>query len=176
MNQCTQELINIINKQDDALRVRGSLAAILVPSDEKGLPMYRKAPWIDPPEGFLSFDQVGSAVIPAVGSQVTVLTLIVPTGMDGVIKRLSNNVEAAGFTNGSGELVWRLLADGKPIRNYENITAQKGSAEQPRQVDGIRIYSGQTISYVLVHAANGAFTGQNTNCTLGGYFYPNNAT
>lgn len=133
-------------------------------------------PWVQPPQGhlpFLAHDVLArpGVVFPAVGAAGVVLTLPVPQGYDGVINALSNNYVAGGFVSGSGNLIWRILADGRAIRNFNNITVELGTLQLPRSVDGIRVFSGQAITYTIDHIANAALGG-NTVCTLKGYFYP----
>lgn len=132
-----------------------------------------KRPWIDEPSGSVSFDEQGGvtlSALPDVGAQI-VLTFIVPNGFDGVIKNLSNNVNFGGFVQFSGDLVWRLKQNGRPIKNYSNILAEKGSTQAPRIVSPIRIYSGDIITWEVEHVSNPLLAGQ-IICSLGGYTYP----
>jgi hypothetical protein len=148
-----------------------------------------KRPWLDPPEGYAPYDYQASATLPAVGAGSTVpqltgatgatavvdtngLGLIVDNGYDGVINSLSCNFTGAGFTDFSGQIIWILFADSKPIRNFNNIQAQKGTVQIPRDIAPIRIYSGQTITWVVIHASNPSLNGE-VVCTLTGYVYPN---
>lgn len=129
------------------------------------------APWIQPPQGHIPFLEAGVLAAPGVGAAGVVLTMPVPSGMDGVINGISNNYVAGGFVSGSGQLVWRILADGRAIRNFNNIIVEFGTLQIPRVVDGIRVFSDQTITYTIDHIANAALGG-NVVCTLKGYFYP----
>ncbi len=129
-------------------------------------------PWIDEPEGSVPFDEQNGIALPLIGAGDTVvLTFVVPIGYDGVIKWLSNNFLGGGFVGFSGDIVWRLFADNKTIRNFSNIQAEKGTPGIPRQISPIRIYSGQTITYTVNHVANVALNGQ-VVCSLVGYIYP----
>lgn len=129
------------------------------------------APWLIPPPGHLPFVEVGNIQIPTIGNSATVLRIEVPVGYDGVIRRLANNYLGGGFVSGSGDIVWQLLADGRPIRNFESITSELGNSSTPLTVDAIRIYSGQVIEYVVTHVANAAL-GDLVQCQLSGYYYP----
>lgn len=131
-------------------------------------------PWVQPPQGHLPFlDHAALAVPgpPGPAAAGVVLTMNVPQGYDGVINAISNNYVAGGFVSGSGDLIWRILADGRAIRNFNNIIVEFGTLQIPRVVDGIRVFSGQAITYTINHPANAALGG-NTVCTLKGYFYP----
>lgn len=130
--------------------------------------------WIQPPEGHLPFLPHGVVAVPGPpgpAAIAVVLTFNVPQGYDGVITGISNNYVAGGFVSGSGDLIWMIQADGRAIRNFNNILVEFGTLQMPREVDGIRIFSGQTIDYVISHPANAALGG-NTVCTMKGYFYP----
>lgn len=128
-------------------------------------------PWVIPPTGADPFDATGVATIGVVGDTVTILSLLVPYGYDGVIKRFYHNYIGSGFVDGSGNLIWRILADGRPIKNFGNIITQMGNAVTPRLTDGIRIYSGQLITYIVYHAADALLTDA-CSASLAGYFYP----
>lgn len=131
-----------------------------------------KRPWIDEPSGSVSFDEQGGITLGVVGTgPQVVLTFIVPNGFDGVIKNLSNNVNFGGFVQFSGDLIWRLKQNGRPIKNYSNILAEKGTTQAPRIVSPIRIYSGDIITWEIEHVANPLLAGQ-IICSLGGYTYP----
>jgi hypothetical protein len=124
-------------------------------------------PWLQEPPGAVSFDEQNGVAVAAGQLNVTVLEMTVPQGFDGVINYLSNN--AAGFTDFSGDLVWQILINNKPVRNFQNIRAQKGTVQQGRAVSPIRIFSGDVIDYTV--SSPNAFAGT-VICSLNGYFYP----
>lgn len=131
-----------------------------------------KRPWIDEPSGSVSFDQQGGVTLAAAPSAPqVVLEFDVPNGFDGVIKNLSCNVNFGGFVQFSGDLIWRLKQNGRPIKNYSNITAEKGTINEPRVISPIRIYSGDIITWEVEHPSNALLAGQ-IICSLGGYTYP----
>ena len=131
-----------------------------------------KRPWIDEPSGSVSFDEQGGVALGVVGAgPQIVLTVNVPRGFDGVIKNLSNNVNFGGFVQFSGDIVWRLKINGRPVKNYSNILAEKGTTQEPRAISPIRIYSGDIVTWEVEHVANVLLVGQ-IICSLGGYQYP----
>ena len=144
---------------------------MLTQQTDNPTPTYPKRPWIDEPSGSSPFDAQGafglSGAVPQTG---VVLTLNVPVGQDGVIKFLSCNT-VFPFNDFSGDLQWQLLQNGRAVRNFDNILAQKGTIQIPRPISPLRIYSGDIITWVINHLANGALNG-NVVCTLNGYFYP----
>lgn len=122
--------------------------------------------------GNRAIDEQSSAALPTIAAgETTILTFIVPQGFDCIIRRLSHNFTGGGFVQGSGDIIWRILIDNAPVRNFQNMTTEKGSWDQPREIDGIRAYSGQTIRYNVVHAANAALAG-NVICSLNGSLFP----
>lgn len=135
-----------------------------------------KRPWLDPPLGFYPFDEQDGNDLPAIGAGfVVVLSFKVPNGSDGVINYISNNFAAGGFTPFSGDIIWQILADGRAIRNFENIKAEKGTVEKGRKISPIRVYSNQLVQYTVKHVANVALAGQ-VICSCNGYYYPNSGS
>lgn len=139
-----------------------------------GVTEITRRPWLDPPLGSYAFDEQDGLLLPAVSATVftPVLTFRVPNGSDGVINFISNNFLGGGFTNFSGDIIWQILADGRPIRNFSNIRAEKGTVTNGRAISPIRIYSNQVIQYVVRHAANGVLTGGQVICSCNGNYYP----
>ena len=168
MNQDTLDLQSIYAR---SIKVLGAGAAFGAQSLAENDLTGGMPPWIVPPSGADPFDETAVATIGAIGAIVTIVSFPVPYGYDGVIKRFYNNYIGSNYVDGSGDLVWRILADGRPIKNFGNIITQMGSANTPRLTDGIRVYSGQVITYVVLHAANGLLTDQ-SSASLAGYFYP----
>lgn len=129
-------------------------------------------PWFYPPPSFQAFDYQGSIAHPNVGTgDQAILTFVVPPGHDGVIKRLSCNFSGPGFVQGSGTLVWRILANQAAIKGYDNILTELGDVKTPRSTDGILIYEAQTIELV-VNNVNLAVGGAFDLGSLAGYFWP----
>lgn len=130
-------------------------------------------PWVEAPQNFLPFDETGLVDLPVVGSaDTTILSMIVPDGQDGIIKGYSLNFTGGGFVQGSGDIVWRVLIDGQAVRNFSNITTEKGSPEQVRPISGgIRIFSGQLVTAVVNHVADVTLSGK-VSANFSGWYYP----
>ena len=130
--------------------------------------------WLFPSADSQAFDYVNYVPLPAVGNtpaQGVIISFRVPAGMNGIIKRFGNAYVGGGFTEGSGALVWQLLADGTPVPNYDAIPASLGATANPSEVSSIRIRENQLITLVVLNitlAVGGAFSGGR----LGGWFYP----
>jgi hypothetical protein len=131
-------------------------------------------PWLNFPPGGISFSPQASIPIPSVGSGfVPVLTLVVPQGNDGVINRIHNNFTGGGFVEGSGDIVWQITINGRAVKNYDQILTEKGSTQWLQKIAPIRIYSGQTIQYLVNHVNNPLLSNGFIICGFSGYFYPN---
>lgn len=168
MSSQLQELAAI---HQDLLGIRGMLSRLDPPTTPNTITAISR-PWIDEPDGSIPFDEQNGIALPAVGAgETVVLAFIVPEGFNGVIKWLSNNFLGGGFVAFTGDIIWRILADNRPIRNFSNIQAEKGTTNIPREISPIRIYSGQTIQFMVNHVANAALAGQ-VVCSLVGYIYP----
>jgi len=129
-------------------------------------------PWISEPAGAVPFDEQASYTFTGTahpGVNTPVLTLKVPNGFDGVIKWISNNlVGGTSFT--PGNVIWQILINGRPARNFGNITQEKGTIAQGRQISPIRIFSGDVVTYTAQEAVGGL--SGSTVVSLSGYFYP----
>jgi hypothetical protein len=136
-----------------------------------------KPPWVDPPEDAEPFDFSGIIATPAAGTSAAALTVRVPNGYSGVIRRLSHNYTGGGFVPGSGDLTWRILVDGRAVKNYDAINVEFGNPNSPRECFGIRLRSGQTVTYQVAHdAASGLpVLGTSIVVFLTGYFWPERA-
>src|SRR6185437_1643565 len=107
--------------------------------NQGGYTNVRREPYLDPPPGSQSFYPELSIPIPIVGSgNITVLSFVVPIGYDGVINAINNNFTGGGFINGSGDLVWQILIDGRAVRNYDAILTERGVPGQAVDISPIQ--------------------------------------
>jgi len=140
-----------------------------------GAPPISVPPWIDLPPGGQPYTKMNTAsvVIPAIASEVSVVNFMVPAGRHGVIHKISNVLIGGGWTEGTGDLVWRLEVDGLPVPGFNSVIASLGSLSNPADFgkDPIRIREGQFINLVLRNVAVAA-SGQQLIGMIRGYFYP----
>jgi hypothetical protein len=132
------------------------------------------APWVQMPPDGEPFNPLAWIVLPAVAAvDNPIVTLVVPPGRDGVITRIANVVFGAGWTEGSGTLIWRILRNGEAVRNFEAILASLGNVSNPLslQGSGIRIYEGDTVVFTIQNTAI-VPGGQQVGAMFGGWFYP----
>lgn len=132
-------------------------------------------PWVTKPSGGQDFIEpnIASVALPVIAAEVTVVTFTVPLGQNGVIKRMANQYVGGGWTEGNAALIWRLEADGVPIRNFENIIFTIGTTNTPQDFGdgGIRVFENQVIALIARNAAI-AVAGQLLLGSLAGWYYP----
>lgn len=135
-------------------------------------------PWREMPEGAERFQQVGSIILPAVENvDNLVLRWTVPEGYDGIITTLSNFFNGAGFINGSGDLIWRLMFDNQWFKDTDAVDVAVGRPSAPLKLKGAgyRIYSHQTMRF-FVSLGTGALgrldPAGRIVCALFGWIYP----
>jgi hypothetical protein len=128
--------------------------------------------WLWPSADSQSFDYVNYIALPAAAAAAgVIIDFVVPAGMNGIIKRFGNAYVGSGFTEGSGSLLWQLLVNTQPVKNYSAIPASLGGTSAPSEVSSIRIKETQRVQLVIQNISlvvGGAMSGGR----LGGWFYP----
>lgn len=142
-----------------------------------------RLPWITMPKEGRAFRPVGTLAVssvPFTGVDTPVLTTMVPVGYDGIIVEVVCELSAptppgTGFLEGSGDVVWRLSADGRFLRDYGNITTTSGSLRVPSAVlrRGVRIYERNVLKFTVAIQPGAPI---NTNAmvivSIIGWFWP----
>jgi hypothetical protein len=152
----------------------------MYPPPAAGQPQEQLPLWIYPPINWENIDQIAYVTIPAIGAEITILKFTVPIGRNGVINKVANNFVGGGWTEGTGDLQWRILVDGAPppsANSYAAIPASLGSPANPTEISGFRIFENQVVSVTLFNnpaGPGGGITpaGQLTGARLCGYLYP----
>ena len=155
---------------EDIIR-RGGLQQICCVSQYK----YAFPPWLKMPAEGRQYQEIQSIPLPANNSVDTVVNqFIVPTGYDGVITSITNFYTGAGFVEGSGDLLWRLLIGRRWARNLGAIDTTLGSLTSPCPLfrGGIRVYSNQLITYFTNVPIASALAGGRVICGVFGWYYP----
>ena len=141
-----------------------------------GAVVYDKPPYLVMPPNGVPVQEQAALTLPAGAGNNVVVQWRVPTGYDGVLTSLVNlwTGGAGTFVDGSGDIVWRVQINRRYPRNYGNIITTLGSLTTPCQLfrGGLRIYSGELLTYMVNHAANAGLTGGNVICAFLGYIYP----
>lgn len=153
---------------------------------------YVSKPWVSmPPEG-RRFRPIAVAPLTQFqtlgvfnATDTVVLQMRVPLGYDGVISDVVCNFTGSGFTEGSGDITWRLAADylpasaidatgGRYLRDMGALTTSLGSLTQPAPVPrgGLRIHSWDLVTFYANIAAAAAIANGNIICSVAGWFWP----
>ncbi len=164
-NPCSSPLLELASIHQNYVKGPGQLAN-LDPTQN----LITKQPWIDEPSGSEPFDAQNVVAIPAIAANAIVLSYTVPTGFDGVVKALSNNLTVCGFVEGDGSIIWRLFINNRAVRNFSNILVEKGTIQIPRPISPLRLFSGDIIQWVIYNVSS-VLVGD-TVCSLSGYIYP----
>jgi hypothetical protein len=132
---------------------------------------------IDPPPDSWTFLPNGQQTIPAIGASVTICSQTIPKGRSAVIWRLANGTALglgiAGWTNGDGNLVWKMLRNGVPFQYFNQINTIIGLVEQggSQLVAPLYCRENDHISLVLYNI-NLPASGQISLGSFSGYTYP----
>lgn len=137
-------------------------------------------PWIYPPTNWENIDQDNYTLLPAIGSTVTIISYVVPPGRNGVINKIANNFVGGGWTEGTGDVIWRLLVDGTPppgANSYDTIKASLGNPASPTGIAGFRIFENQVVTLIAFNnpaGPNGGVivAGQLVGARFVGWNYP----
>jgi hypothetical protein len=165
----------------DEIVMSGGLQTICCP---RGRKPYSQRPWTAMPKEGRRFKPIStllvSTAVPFTGLDVLVLSERVPIGYDGVITDVVCNILApggTGFVDGSGDITWRLAADGRFLRDNGNLKVQVGSLTTPSPVPRgiLRVYSHDLLQ-LFANFAVGAEVRINPNafivCSITGWYYP----
>lgn len=139
---------------------------------------YDYPPWQKMPPQGKRFSQIGSIALPTsnYGTDQLVLSYRVPLGFDGVINYIVQNYTGQGFSDGGGDLTWRLQLNQRWVKNLGNTTTLIGSLNNgtisPNTT--IIVQSNQLVQYFVNVAASAAsdLQGGRIICSTWGYWWP----
>lgn len=144
-----------------------------------GGPRYETPPWVVMPPQGRRFQEINTIVLPEnVATDNVVVTFRVAVGYDGVIRSLVQRfMGAPGLVEGSGDLTWRLQLSRRFANDYGAMQTSLGDLTSPGQMTagGIRIYSNQTIRYLVslsAAAAGNLDPNGRILCAIFGWVYP----
>lgn len=130
--------------------------------------------WLWPPVGWQNIDLLDYVGLPAEGTTATIVSFQVPSGYNGVIKKIGNNFVGGGWVEGSGEVTWAILVDGTVppgATSYAQILGSLGSPANPVEIPGFTIFENQVVSFVVTNAGV-IVAGQLAGARLIGWLYP----
>ena len=165
----------------DMLIARGGLVKRCCP---QGRPKYLHKPWIAMPKEGRRFKPINyvtiASAIPFTGLDIPVLDVYVPNSYDGVITDVVCGITApgaTGFLEGSGDITWRLSANGRFLRDMGNIQSSLGSLVTPSPVPrgGLRVFSRNRIIFSVALAVGAEAVINPAGrivCSITGWWYP----
>lgn len=118
--------------------------------------------------------QPGAVALPAIGAQAVVVQRSVPYGRNGYLWKLGVDYVGAGFTEGSGALIYRVFRNGaltRAVKGFSNLTASMGAVNNPIEISPVQLYENEVISIVVVNVALGVGGAQLVG-VLHGWDYP----
>ena len=134
-------------------------------SDRGGTGVY---PWLQRPIEWEDFTPTSVVTLGVVGTNTTILSFPVPLGKDGVVEQIFFNYAASAFN--IGDIVFRMFIDGRPVKNLEAVQTNLGSSNTPVAFR-LSIQSGNTVTLVASHVANGTLDGKEVSAGILGYLY-----
>lgn len=133
---------------------------------------YRLPPWIYPPAEFQPIDLFNYIALPAIGASATIISIQIPTGNNGIITSIGNNLVSGGWIEGAGEVTWQIARDGAPVDGYDAILGSLGSPANPtRHPSGFRVFENQLVTLAVTNV-NLPVAQQLSGGRLLGWYYP----
>jgi len=123
------------------------------------------------PFGSRQIFPAGTVAMPGVGNRATALRYVVPLGYNVVVNALQIVYTGGSFVSGGGDLLFRVMVDGRALDTLGNITTNIGTINTTEPIAPIKVQSGQTVIIEVQHVANAAL-GSPVNARIGGYAYP----
>jgi len=114
--------------------------------------------WVEAPPGAVTFNPDRAIPLPDPASvNVVVLSFRVPIAYDGILLAQYHGYRGAGtFVEASGDIIWRVSANGRYLRDMGNMQVSIGSPQTLSPCPGgLWLHSGDLVEYV-VSAPNGS--------------------
>jgi hypothetical protein len=110
--------------------------------------------WNFPSASSVNMLKPGAIPLPAIsaGLWTDIVNFRVDKGKNGVMKWFANQYVGGGFTDGSGNLFWRLLHDGKPVTGFEMIPFSLGTNQAPREVAPVHLMADRIVELQVTNA------------------------
>lgn len=138
-------------------------------------------PWDDtfgaiPPEAKPFLRQGGIVTPTTVSGDNSVISFRVPTGWDGLLSGFYFNYSGAGFTQGSGDIIWRIQCNQYFLKDLSNTPYLLGDPVNPvPMTEGKVLFSGQLVRAIVnVPNLSGMIQIGNSTVYAGllGFFWP----
>jgi hypothetical protein len=105
--------------------------------------------WVDQTYGTIVFNPQGAIPLPSPATGDTVIfSFLVPIGYDGMILG-QYNIVTSTFTQGSGDIVWRIAAAGRYLKDRGDIVVSIGTNRRLYPVPGgLQLRSGNLVQFI----------------------------
>jgi len=136
---------------------------------------YSDPPWLVMPTNAVPFQKFDSINLPPNdGVDRIVVSFTVPQGYDGVITSLVQTYTGSGFTDGSGDLFWRVRIGDRWAEDMGRMITRLGSLQSPYQIyrSGVRLKSMDRVLYLVNHSSSSSLSGGRIICGVFGWYYP----
>ena len=123
------------------------------------------------------FYKQAAVALPAVGSRAVVVQRFVPYGRNSFLWKLGVDYVGAGFTEGSGALVFRVFRNAaltRGVKGFANLTASMGAVNNPIEIPAVQLYENEVLS-IVVDNVSLAVGGAQVIGVLVGWDYPRSA-
>lgn len=155
--------------QPSSTRESGMIPAAIAPPP----PQAQMPPWLAMPENGSPLFYLNVVPTPAAGTEdYAVVSFRVPAGFRAAMNRIRHRYIGPAFSEGSGDLIWRIAVDGAHAPGYDNMTVQVG-ADSFEEISGAIIAdSGQLVEYTVSVAAAANLGDSKILSGIQGHFYP----
>lgn len=120
------------------------------------------------------FYKQGAIALPAVGATAAIVQFLVPPGRNGFLWKVAVDYVGTGFTEGSGQIIYRIFRNAaltRAVKGFNNLTASMGAVNQPLEIPAVQIYENETISMAVSNVSL-VVGGAQLVAVLHGYTYP----
>src|SRR5262249_55906186 len=116
-------------------------------------------PWDDTfgayPAQAITFNRAKGIATPApIAGDVQILSIRVPSGYDGLLTGFFFAYSGTGFTQGSGDIIFRIQANEYFVKDLSNVPYLLGSGKEPIPMTQGKVVYSDTVLRVLVNVPN----------------------
>jgi hypothetical protein len=139
---------------------------------------WTEPPWVRMPTQGKRFSKISSIPLPpANGTDTLVTSFRVPLGYDGcIVTPVFTTDGTIGFTQGSGDLTWRLQLNQRYQKDFGAVTTYLGSMTTPYAINvGQIILQSDQLVQMFVNrsiASAGTISGGRVICAAFGWYWP----
>lgn len=121
-----------------------------------------------------TFLNAANVFLPAAAAEVVVVSFTVPAGRNCDITRMANQLITGGWTQGTGQLSWRIQIDSQAVQGFSNLNSSLGTISLPKDLTEAPIQAKENQLVELILLNNSLVVGGSNPVVglIGGYFWP----